>query len=175
MELAQNINERKAYSPMEEDFIKSLDLIGYTARIRRLSDNLNKMGKVVYKDLDLEIEPNWHLVLLILEREEELTATEIAEHLSFSHTAIIKITKKMVRSNFLNAQKSPTDGRKQLYSLSDKAIKQLPKLKQIWNDIAEVHQQYVSKTFLKELTKIENSLTQKSTIIRVKELYDKRK
>lgn len=160
---------------MENDFIKSLDLIGYTARIRRLSDSLNKMGKVVYKDLELEIEPNWHLILLILEKEKELTATEIAEQLSFSHTAIIKITKKMVHSNFLIAQKSTIDNRKQLYSLSEKAIHKLPGLKKIWNDIAIVHAQYVSKTFLKELTKIEQALTDKSTIIRVKELYDKSK
>ena len=158
---------------MENDFIKSLDLIGYTARIRRLSDNLNKMGKVVYKYLNHDIEPNWHLVLLILEKENELTATEIAEQLSFSHTAIIKITKKMVSANFLTTQKSTIDSRKQLYSLSEKAIAELPKLKKIWNDIAIIHQQYVSKTFLKELTKIENELSKKSTIIRVKELYDK--
>ncbi len=160
---------------MEKDFIKGLELIGYTARVRRLSDSLNKMGKVVYKNLNLEIEPNWHLILLILEKEKELTATEIAEQLSFSHTAIIKITKKMVSSNFLIAHKSTTDNRKQLYSLSDKAIRELPKLKKIWNDIAGVHNQYVSKTFLKELSKIENALAEKSTIIRVKELYDKRK
>jgi DNA-binding MarR family transcriptional regulator len=133
------------------------------------------MGKVVYKDLSLEIEPNWHLILLILEKENELTATEIAEQLSFSHTAIIKITKKMVSANFLTAQKSTIDSRKQLYSLSEKAIAALPQLKKIWNDIAIVHQQYVSKTFIRELTKIENELSKKSTIIRVKELYDKSK
>lgn len=160
---------------LEKDFIKSLELIGYTARIRRLSDNLNKMGKVVYKDLNLEIEPNWHLILLILEKEKELTATEIAEQLSFSHTAIIKIAIKMVSSNFLTTQKSTIDSRKQLYALSEKAIGELPKLKKIWKDIADVHEQYVSKTFLKELTKIENALSEKSTIIRVKELYDKSK
>lgn len=157
---------------MKSDFIKDLEFIGYTARIRRLSDKLNKMGRVVYNDLNLEIEPNWHLILLLLEEEKELTATEIAEILSFSHTAIIKIAKKMVQSGFLNCQKSTIDSRKQLYSLTEKATKKLPKLKAIWNDIATVHKQYVSRNFLKELTAIENALEEKSTIIRVQELYD---
>ncbi|TKG95160.1 GNAT family N-acetyltransferase [Puteibacter caeruleilacunae] len=156
----------------DKDFIKSLGLIGYTARIRRLNDSLMAMGKVVYKNLGVDIEPNWHLILLLLERENELTATEIANHLFFTHTAIIKIAKKMVGKGYLKTYKSNTDSRKQMYALSSLAKKELPGIKEILELIARAHEQYVSPGFIKELDNIESSLKQKNTIYRVNELLE---
>ena len=157
----------------DNDFIKGLGLVGYTSRIRRLNDSLMAMGKEVYKNLGIDIEPNWHLILLLLENENELTATEIANHLFFTHTAIIKIAKKMVEKSYLKTYKSKTDSRKQMYSLSPFAKKQLPKIKEILDLIAKVHEQYVSPEFIKELDNIESSLQEKNTITRVNEILER--
>ena len=154
----------------EFDFIKSLGLIGYTARIRRLNDSLLGMGREVYKNLGIDLEPNWHLILLLLEKEKELSASEMANHLFFSHTAIIKIAKKMVEKSYLNTCKSKTDSRKQMYSLSTYAKKQLPQIKEILDVIAKVHEEYVSADFISELDSIEYSLKGKNTVTRVNEL-----
>ncbi|WP_196888777.1 GNAT family N-acetyltransferase [Aureivirga sp. CE67] len=159
---------------LKNDFIKNLGLIGYTARIRRLNDSLMAMGKEVYKNLNLNIEPNWHLLLLLLEEKKELSASEIANYLHFTHTAIIKIAKKMVNKGYLITYKSKTDSRKQMYALSDTAIKEIPEIKKHLELIAKVHEQYVSDVFLNELGHIENSLNQKNTIIRVSELLGKK-
>ena len=158
---------------METDFIKSLGLIGYTARIRRLNDSLMNMGKEVYKNLELNIEPNWHLILLLLEIEKELTATEIAHHLHFTHTAIIKIAKRMVDKGYLKSSKSKKDNRKQLYTLSPLAKKELPRIKENLNLIAKVHSQYVSPEFIEALDQIESSLEEKNTVFRVNEILGK--
>ena len=158
---------------MTDDFIKSLGLIGYTARIRRLNDSLMAMGKAVYSNLHLDIEPNWHLILLLLKKEKELSATEIAQHLSFTHTAIIKMAKKMLQKEYLVAYRSKTDNRKQMYALSAKAIKELPHIEANINLIAVVHKQYVRSEFISELDHIESALKQKDTIVRVNELLRK--
>lgn len=157
---------------MQEDFIHTLGLVGYTARIRRLSDDLASMGKKVYKNLGLEIEPNWHLILLLLKQEKELSATEIAHQLSFSHTAITKIAQKMLAKDYLKSYRSKKDSRKLLYALSAKAIEQLPRLESIWNMIGKIHEQYVRENFLVELEQIERALIEKDTIQRLSDYME---
>ncbi|NPD48065.1 MarR family transcriptional regulator [Lentimicrobium sp. S6] len=147
---------------MTKDYIKDLELIGLTARIRRLNDKLMSSGKKVYKIFNIDIEPNWHLVLLLLEEKENLTVTEIASILDFSHPAVIKITKKMIEKKYLVSTKDKIDNRKQILSLTSKANLELPKLKEKWELIRQVHAEYTSESFMQELAQLEKKLNDKS-------------
>lgn len=154
---------------MEKDFIEQLELIGITARIRRLNDVFTSSGRKVYKQMGIDIEPNWHLIFLLLEEKEKLSITEIARTLKFSHPAVIKISKKMLEKGYLQSSKDETDHRKQILSLSKKAIDSLPELKEKWALIQKVHDEYISDDFLKELALLEQSLSDKSIDQRINE------
>lgn len=154
---------------MEEDFIKTLRFAGFTARIKRLSDQLLYSARALYADSETEIEPNWHLVFLLLKEEKALTVTEIGQRLGFSHPAVIKITQKMESSQYITRVTHPADSRKQLLQLSTKGQEELPELEAYWHQIQETIQEVVSQDFLDELEKIENKLQTKDLYQRYKD------
>ncbi|MDY8136003.1 MarR family transcriptional regulator [Aquimarina sp. 2201CG5-10] len=158
---------------MKKDFIQKQGRIGVTARIRRLNDKIMFSAKKAYQLLEIDIEPNWHLVLLLLKKEEKLTVTEIAKILEFTHPAIIKIVTKMKQKKYLTTINDPRDSRRQLLKLSKKAIKDLPELEEKWEFIREIQHQIISDSLLKELAIFENKLKEKSIEQRIEEKLEK--
>lgn len=153
------------------DFIGSIGFFGLTARIKRLSDILNSEARNIYKHLELDIEPNWHLVFLLL-KDKELTVTEISKTLGFSHPAIIKITKKMIEKGYLTRIDDPKDARRSLLSLTNKSKNLLPKFENEWQRIKTKVEECSSEEFLKELKHFETSISDKSILQRIKENDD---
>ena len=154
---------------MKKDYLENLEMYGITARIRRLNDKINSSGRKVYKLLGIDIDSNWHLILLLLEEKGKLSVTEIANILGFSHPAVIKITKKMIEKEYLISSKDITDNRKQLLSLSKKAVSELPGLKKKWEIITQVHSEYFTTDFMQELSLLEKGLNEKSMEQRILE------
>lgn len=118
---------------MEDDFLRELGYLALATRMKRLSDRMIHSGRQMYKTLHLDIEPNWYMVFLLLEKKGPLTVTTIASSLQFSHPSVISILDKMNKQGYLHMKKSELDGRKQLASLSEKALNILPQLKSIWD------------------------------------------
>lgn len=143
---------------MKKDFLAELNHIGFTARIKRLSDSLLYSSIKHYKNIELDVEPNWHLILLLLKKEHQLTVTDFAHHLQFSHPAIVKIVKKMKERGYLRSATNTNDTRKQFLQLSDKAIKELPKFEIEWNRIQTIVKEFVDDDFLQKLGQVEQKL-----------------
>ena len=143
---------------MKDDFLQQLQFVGFTARMKRISDSLMYDARKIYEDLNIGIEPNWHLIFLLLKKEGQLTVTEIAQTLGFSHPAIIKIVKKMEEKGFIQRIADPNDSRKQLLQLSEKSIEMLPRFEEEWNKIEEVIQDIVDDAFLQKLAEVEEKL-----------------
>lgn len=160
---------------MQEDFLSELQYAGFTARIKRLSDQLLYSARKVYENLEMDIEPNWHLIFLILKREKALTVTEIASQLGFSHPGVIKIVKKMRNSGYLQSIPDENDSRKQLIQLTTKGTAALPALEQKWNEIQQTIQGFTSPTLLKELSLIEGKLAKQNLYERFVEHNQKTK
>ena len=146
----------------QEDYVQSLGLVGLTARVRRLNDCLMSSGRKVYDILRMDIEPNWHLVLLLLEEKGELSVTEVAAELKFSHPAVIKIAGKMLEKGYLLGRKDRKDHRRQLLSLSPEAREKLPLLREKWELIGSVHREIFNDEFMRELTRVEQMLEEKA-------------
>ena len=80
---------------MSNDFLYEMGYPGITARLKRLNDLFVVQTKQFYKEFDIDIEPNWHMIFVLLEKEEKLSITEIADFLQISHPGVIKLVKKM--------------------------------------------------------------------------------
>jgi len=155
---------------MKTDFLQKIEHLGFTARIKRLNEKLVSSTLEHYSGLDFGVEPNWHVIFLLLKEKEKLTVTEIASALGFSHPAIIKITKKMKAQGYLESHKDPSDGRKTFIQLSKKGKEALPAFEEEWNRIREILKEFVSDAFLQNLNQLEQDLNTKS----FKERYQKR-
>lgn len=153
---------------MEKDFLQQLEFAGFTARIKRLSDGLLYDAIKVYKNMDKDIEPNWHLVFLLLKDKGEMSVTEMAKHLGFSHPAIIKIVNKMKAKGYLEGVLDSKDSRRTLIQLTEKSIGELPQLEKNWDLIQTVIQEFIDHDFLEKLSIVENQLREERLLERVK-------
>jgi len=147
---------------MQDDFLQQLEYAGFTARIKRLSDQLLSSARKVYQYEQIDIEPNWHLVFLLLKKEGKLTVTEMAQKLRFSHPAVIKIVKKMKDHGYLSSLADKQDSRKQLIGLTAKSKRLLPSLEERWNVIQETIQGFVTQETMAELKRLEEQLNEKA-------------
>lgn len=105
---------------------------GLTGRLKRLSDAFIYQARDFYRANESDIEPNWHMIFLLLKKYEKMTVTEIAEALQLSHPAIVKLVTKMKIQGYIKSELDPMDNRKYQLMLSPKAIKELPVLQEYW-------------------------------------------
>ena len=115
----------------------------------------------------LPIEPNWHLVFLLLKKEKQLSVTEISGALKFSHPAIINIIKKMKAAGYVTSTTDSKDSRKQIIELTEKAQKELPELEAEWHKIKIAVGSIFNKEFLEQLVKVEQNLAENDLLTRV--------
>lgn len=118
---------------MDEDIVKELGYLSLASRLKRISDTMIHSGRQMYKELNWDIEPNWFLVFLALEKNGSLSITEIASKLQFAHPSVITIVNKMTKAGYVESTKCEEDGRRQWITLTEKARKRLPEFKKIWN------------------------------------------
>jgi len=117
---------------MEDDFLIEMGYAGLTGRLKRLSDAFIYQTRDFYREHESDIEPNWHMIFMLLQKNEKMTVTEIADALQLSHPAIVKLINKMKKRGYVDSEIDPQDNRKYQLMLSQKAIKKLPVLEQYW-------------------------------------------
>lgn len=118
---------------MNFDLIKELGYKALDSRLKRISDRMSHDVRKFYKEMGIAIEPNWYLVFMLLQREGEISITAIAEPLGYAHPSVAIIVQKMTDKGYLQVRKDSIDKRKQLVSLSEKAINMLPQLEAVWH------------------------------------------
>ncbi|WP_160114305.1 MULTISPECIES: MarR family winged helix-turn-helix transcriptional regulator [Aquimarina] len=124
----------------------------------------------VYDYLELPIEPNWHLIFLLLKEQKQLSVTEISKALEFSHPSVITIIKKMKKVGYVTSRANAKDSRKQIIELTEKAYKELPKLQAEWNQIKIAVRDIFDNEFLGQLAIVEEKMEQKGLLSRVIEI-----
>ena len=103
---------------MEQDFLRELGLLSVVTRLKRLSELMIHDGRRVYKELDMDIEPNWYVIFRLLQKYEELTVMEISDKIGFAHPSVISMVNKMIKAEYLQESKCGLDNRKRLIKLT---------------------------------------------------------
>ena len=129
---------------MEKDFLQKMGYAGLTSRIKRINDALLYSTRDFYKAQNLDIEPNWHMVILLLKEKGPLSNSQIAEEIQLSHPAVVRMINQMKVKNYVNAKDDEKDSRRTLLELSEKALTEMPALEKCWNACVET---------MKEITK----------------------
>ena len=145
---------------MNIDLIKQLGYKALDSRLKRISDRMSHDVRQFYKEMGIDVEPNWYLVFMLLQKEGEIPIAAIAEALGYTHPSVSVIVKKMADKGYLYIRKDSIDKRKQLVSLSKKALKLLPKLEDIWRSCEKAILNLLDKdlAILRYLDHIDTSL-----------------
>ena len=115
------------------DFLKEIKYLGITARIKRLNDALTYSIKDLYRLQNMDIEPSWHLILLLLKKEKQLSLVELSKQLQISQPAITKVIKKMIIKGYVKQTISISDNRVKIIELTAKSNQAFPKWEKIWD------------------------------------------
>jgi MarR family transcriptional regulator, organic hydroperoxide resistance regulator len=146
---------------MKYDFVNELGYLALATRLKRISEAMVHSGRQMYKELDLDIEPNWFLIFKLLSKFEQLSITEMASKLHFSHPSIITLVNKMEQNGYLISIADKLDARKKQFSLTQNAIKRIPEFEKVWiAGTASVKNLFQDDSFLNQLEAIEIQLSQ---------------
>ncbi|AYZ35947.1 MarR family transcriptional regulator [Chryseobacterium indologenes] len=158
---------------MDFDFIRDLGYKALDSRLKRISDRMSHDVRKFYKEFGIDVEPNWYLVFMLLQKRGEISITDIAEPLGYSHPSVVIIVKKMTDKGYLITKKDRTDKRKQIISLSPKAIDMLPQLEQVWDSCEKAILKLISEdlTLFSYLDDIDQKLKNESFHNRFKQEY----
>ena len=162
---------------MEYDFLKSLEYLGITARIKRLSDNLASGIKDLYKENNFDIEPSWHLIFLYLKENKQSTMSELATAFHYSQPATTKMITRMKAKGYIDVKSDSSDSRKKILLLSTRAKKMLPKFEKVW-DAGQKSVQEILKAntkFIADLEQFENEIKNESFKERATRKLNKKK
>lgn len=157
-----------------DDFLKEIQYLGITARIKRLNDALSYSIKDLYRSQNLDIEPSWHLILLLLKRNKQLSLVELARQMQISQPAVTKIVKKMLNKGYVKHSVSPADHRVKIIELSAKSLQTFPKWERVWDSGQKAIAQMLedNEAFLETLTAFENQQMKKAFKDRAQDLLD---
>lgn len=157
------------------DFLTEIKYVGFTSRLKRLSDELLYSTKELYKSEGLDIEPNWNLIFRLLQEREQMTVTEMAETLKFSHPAVVKIVNQMKKQGYISSTRDAVDQRKYNLTLTEKAHAHIEKFENYWRAGTEVIKDIMedSPHFLEEFLNIEQKLNKSNYKERVLEILEK--
>lgn len=115
------------------DFLGELGLNALVTRLKRVSDAMLHDGKRMYKELGMDIEPNWFAVFKLLDKYGPMSVTEIADRIGFSHPSVISIVNKMIKAGYLGEARNDDDSRLRILSLTPKAASKMPEFEKVWN------------------------------------------
>ncbi len=145
---------------MERDFIQELGYKALDNRLKRISDRMLHDTRKFFKQIDLDVEPSWHLVFKLLKENEILTMVEISEQLGYSHPSTVAMLKKMTAKEYIISERDTVDKRKINIKLTQKSKNLLPELEQIWNSCEHAIYKMIKKdlSIIRHLDDIEASL-----------------
>ena len=158
---------------MDNDFIKELGYKALDSRFKRISDRMAHDVRKLYKEFNIDVEPNWYLIFMLLQKNDKISIAEIAERLGYAHPSVVIIVKKMTDKGYLNSKQDSNDKRKQIISLTKKALKLLPELQKLWNSCENAILSILEEdlSILSYLDKIDTVLKESSFHNRFKQEY----
>ncbi len=141
--------------------------MGYIAlatRLKRISDKMSHSTRLMYKQIDMDIEPNWYLVLILVKEKPNISVMEIAKSMGFTHQSVNTITSKMMKKGYLKISKDTKDKRKTVFNITSKSIDALPEIEKIWGIGKKVIYELLDEdiTILKHLNTLESNLNKTS-------------
>jgi DNA-binding MarR family transcriptional regulator len=153
------------------DLITELGELAIATRLKRLSERLSTDANKIYKELDLNFEAKWYLVLELLNRRKVLSIVDIADELKLTHPAIVQFADQMLKAKLITAHKDSKDGRKRLVSLSASGKKLLKQLSPILAILKSENEQWLNQADANLLTilgQLEKALDEKTLYQRMK-------
>lgn len=153
------------------DYVRSQGGASLGARLRRLSDRIDRESDGIYQALGIEFEQRWFGLVNQLALHEQRTVGEVADALGVSHAAISQVRRALVERGLVIAEADPGDSRRKTLMLSAKGKRLAAKLSPIWNALNGAARELDAESgaVTRALERLEQALDARTLAARVQE------
>ncbi len=103
------------------------------ARLRRLSERIDREAEQIYASLGVRFEQRWYGVLARLAAEGPLSVGELASRLGVSHPAISQTRAALTAAGIVTTRPHEADGRRKVLSLTGEGEALVRRLEPVWS------------------------------------------
>jgi DNA-binding MarR family transcriptional regulator len=165
---------RKGKSPLRggpaasEDLIAAYGSAGVGARLRRLSERIDREARSVYKHAGIDFEQRWVGVLLLLVERGSITVGELAEALRITQPSVSQTLRSLQAAKLVAARRDYRDPRRRLQSLTKAGLQLVGKARPVWEALMEAARDLdrAGIDIVTPLAQIERALDEKSLLDR---------
>jgi DNA-binding MarR family transcriptional regulator len=129
--------------------INELGLLGMASRLQRLADMLRKDAAAIFRKYNSDFNIKWYPVILVVSRQIQVSLSELASELKYTHPSIIQLINEMEDERLVRSSDHKKDGRKRMISLTEKGRRKMEEIKPIVAGFEKV---------MAEITDTENNL-----------------
>jgi DNA-binding MarR family transcriptional regulator len=162
---------RKQTTHLEIDYSRSFGGSALAARLRRISERLDRDGTRVYAAYGIYFEQRWYGVLRQLVARGPLSVGEIATELRISHASVSQARRSLEKAGIVISTSSAADGRRRTLCLTDEGLKLCRRLTPLWDDFNVVANELNEKSgnIVRLLDRLDDLLGERSMFDRIKD------
>ena len=106
--------------------------------MKSLSERLKAEASRVYRDRGIDFNDSWFLAAWVLSRQDDITASEMADRLGISRPAVSQMAAGMHGKGLIKYERDSVDGRRRRISLTDSGRETVKALEPLWKDVGDV-------------------------------------
>jgi len=114
------------------DYGRNLGGAAIGARLRRLSERIDRDANRVYALLGIEFEQRWMGVLDLIARRGPMSVNELAATLAISHPSVSQTRRSLTAAGLLEEQPDAADGRRRILHLTRDGRALVRRLRPVW-------------------------------------------
>lgn len=116
----------------QDDYSRTFRGAALAARLRRLSERLDRDGTRAYLAHGVQFEQRWYGVLRQLISNGPMSVGEIAAALQISHASVSEARRSLENAGIISSVISSEDGRRKTLSLTSAGIQLCERLSALW-------------------------------------------
>jgi DNA-binding MarR family transcriptional regulator/N-acetylglutamate synthase-like GNAT family acetyltransferase len=156
------------------DFLDELEELALGTRLKRLSERMLSDAATVYAAFDIDMQPKWFSLLVLLDRRPQINIVEASQLLGISQPAVSQFCRQLEKKGLIDSQICENDSRKRVLSLSQVGQQQVDSMKPIWQAVtlaARELSQELDNDLYQAIRKFEQALATKSLLNRTLSIY----
>ncbi|EJL30380.1 transcriptional regulator [Caulobacter sp. AP07] len=141
------------------------------ARLRRLSERIDRDAGRLYAEIGVDFEQRWFGVLNLLSLFGPLSVGELAAALEVSHVAVSQVRQALTAAGLISWEADARDGRRRALRLTDQGQALVERLAPLWRALAEaaVELDQEAEAALAALERLERALARRSLLDRARD------
>lgn len=153
------------------DFSRAAGATALAARLRRLSERIDRDGARIYALQNVRFEQRWYGLLNQLVLNGPMSIGDIAQALRITHVSVSQASRSLEAQGIVSSEISPSDARRRQLNLTPKGVDLVAQLAPVWQALNAVSEELNAEAgdVVDLLDRLDDALTHRSLFERVAE------